>query len=42
MVERYAHVAPDHLAQAAARLDSVGVGYDLATAGQTGDEKKDA
>jgi len=31
MVERYAHVAPDHLAQAAARLEAVGVGYDLAT-----------
>ena len=31
MVERYAHVAPDHLAQAAARLESVGVGYVLAT-----------
>lgn len=31
MVERYAHLAPDHLAVAAARLDSVLVGYDLAT-----------
>lgn len=31
MVERYAHLAPDHLAAAAARLDSVLVGYDLAT-----------
>lgn len=31
MVERYAHLAPDHLANAAARLDSVLVGYDLAT-----------
>jgi integrase len=35
MVERYAHLAPDHLANAAARLDSVEVGYDLAT----GDKK---
>jgi len=35
MVERYAHLAPDHLANAAARLDSVVVGYDLAT----GDKK---
>ncbi len=34
MVERYAHVAPDHLAQAAARLESLEVGYDLATASQ--------
>src|SRR3989339_754645 len=39
MVERYAHVAPDHLAQAAARLESVGVGYDLATVSLTGGEK---
>jgi len=31
MVERYAHLAPDHLANAAARLDSVLDGYDLAT-----------
>jgi len=31
MVERYAHLAPDHLANAAARLDSVLEGYDLAT-----------
>ena len=31
MVERYAHLAPDHLANAAARLDSVMIGYDLAT-----------
>jgi integrase len=31
MVERYAHLAPDHLANAAARLDSVMLGYDLAT-----------
>lgn len=31
MVERYAHLAPDHLAKAAARLDSVFDGYDLAT-----------
>jgi hypothetical protein len=29
-VERYAHLAPDHLA-AASRLDSLLVGYDLAT-----------
>ncbi len=41
MVERYAHVAPDHLAQAAARLESVGVGYDLAQVGLTGGEKRD-
>jgi len=41
MVERYAHVAPDHLAQAAARLESVGVGYDLATVNQAGGEKRD-
>lgn len=39
MVERYAHVAPDHLAQAAARLESVDVGYTLATVGQTDGEK---
>ena len=31
MVERYAHLAPEHLANAAARLDSVFNGYDLAT-----------
>lgn len=31
MVERYAHLAPDHLASAAARLDSIVIGYDLAT-----------
>jgi len=31
MVERYAHLASDHLANAAARLDSVLDGYDLAT-----------
>lgn len=31
MVERYAHIAPDHRAQAAARLDSLDLGYDLAT-----------
>jgi integrase len=31
MVERYAHVAPDQLAHAAAKLESVGVLYDLAT-----------
>ena len=31
MVERYAHLAPDQLASAAARLDSIVIGYDLAT-----------
>jgi len=31
MVERYAHLAPDHLARAANRLDSLLSGYDLAT-----------
>ncbi len=31
MVERYAHQASDHLANSAARLDSVFDGYDLAT-----------
>lgn len=31
MVERYAHLASDHLAKAAARLDSVVIGYDSAT-----------
>ena len=31
MVERYAHLAPDHLASSAARLDSMFDGYDLAT-----------
>ncbi len=31
MVERYAHLAPDHLATAANRLDSLLGGYDLAT-----------
>lgn len=31
MVERYAHLAPDHLANAASRIDSVFDGYDLAT-----------
>lgn len=31
MVERYAHLSSDHLATAAARLDSVPIGYDLAT-----------
>ena len=31
MVERYAHLAPDHLAVAASRLNSVFSGYDLAT-----------
>src|SRR5437764_2652383 len=34
MVERYAHLAPDHLAQAANRLDSLLGGYDLATSEQ--------
>ena len=33
MVERYAHLAPDHLANAANRLDSKFEGYDLATIG---------
>lgn len=31
MVERYAHLAPDHLASAASRIDSVLAGYDSAT-----------
>ena len=31
MVERYAHLAPESLAVAASRLDSVFAGYDLAT-----------
>jgi hypothetical protein len=31
MVERYADLAPDHLAKAANRLDSLLGGYDLAT-----------
>jgi hypothetical protein len=31
MVERYAHLAPDHLAKAANRLDSILGGHDLAT-----------
>jgi hypothetical protein len=31
MVERYANLAPDHLARAANRLDSLLSGYDLAT-----------
>jgi integrase len=34
MVERYAHLAPDHLATAANRLDSLLGGYDLATLGK--------
>jgi integrase len=34
MVERYAHLAPDHLAHAARRLDSLLGGYDLATPGK--------
>lgn len=33
MVERYAHLAPDHLANAANRLDSKFAGYDLAAMG---------
>jgi integrase len=33
MVERYAHLAPDHLAAAASRLDSVLGSYDVATVG---------
>jgi len=31
MVERYAHLAPDHLAKAANRLDLLFASYDLAT-----------
>jgi hypothetical protein len=31
MVERYAHLAPDHLARAANRIDAILSGYDLAT-----------
>ncbi|WP_272227395.1 tyrosine-type recombinase/integrase [Methylophilus methylotrophus] len=31
MVERYAHLAPDHLESAASRLNAVFEGYDLAT-----------
>jgi len=31
MVERYAHLALDHLAKPANRLDSLLSGYDLAT-----------
>lgn len=31
MVERYPHLAPDHLAQAANRLDPLLEGYDFAT-----------
>jgi integrase len=34
MVERYAHLAPDHLATAASRIDSMFRGYDLATRGK--------
>jgi hypothetical protein len=34
MVERYTHLAPDHLAKAANRLDSLLGGYDLATSEQ--------
>lgn len=34
MVERYAHLAPEHLAIAAQRLDSTFEGYDLATVEQ--------
>jgi integrase len=39
MVERYAHLAPDHLAQAANRLDPVLGSYDLATLQQQKDSK---
>jgi integrase len=35
MVARYAHLAPDHLATAANRLDSLLGGYDLATSEET-------
>jgi hypothetical protein len=31
MVERYAHLAPDHLAKAANKLDSLFASYDPAT-----------
>ena len=31
MVERYAHLAPDHLARAASRIDPLLGGYDFAT-----------
>ena len=31
MVERYAHLATDHLAEAASRLNPVLLGYDSAT-----------
>ncbi len=31
MVERYAHLAPEHLASAAGRIDGMLAGYDLAT-----------
>jgi hypothetical protein len=34
MVGRYAHVASEHLAVAASRLDTVLAGYDLAIVGQ--------
>lgn len=34
MVERYAHLAPDHLALSAKRIESMLPGYDLATLGQ--------
>lgn len=39
MVERYAHLAPDHLALAASRLDNVLPGYDPATVTVTRKEK---
>ena len=39
MVERYAHLAPDHLAQAANRLDPLLGGYDLATLQQQKDSR---
>jgi integrase len=34
MVERYANLAPDQLAHAASRLNSMFAGYDLATVSQ--------
>ena len=39
MVERYAHLAPDHLARAANRLDPLLGGYDLATPQQQKDSR---
>jgi hypothetical protein len=35
MVERYAHVSPDDLTEAASRLDSVLMRYDLATVAES-------